>query len=81
MRGTLASPGRLNLDRSWNNSCSVSPSSSSDVSSMVTVSSPSLTSRHSLALPLPSSGISTSRGGGVGSETNFVTSSCNEQLG
>jgi hypothetical protein len=54
MRGTLGSPGRLNLDRSWNRSCSVSPSSSSDVSSMVIVSSPSPTSRRSLALLLPS---------------------------
>jgi hypothetical protein len=63
MRGTLGSPGLLNLDRSWNRSCSVSLSSS-DVSSMVTVSSPSLTSRCSLALRLPSSGISTCRGRG-----------------
>jgi hypothetical protein len=30
---------------------------------------------------LPSSGISTSRGGGVGSETNFVMSSSSKQLG
>jgi hypothetical protein len=48
---------------------------------MVTVSSPSPTSRHSLALPLPSSGISASRGGGVGSETNFAMSSYNKRLG
>jgi hypothetical protein len=47
IRGTLGSPGWLNLDRSWNRSCSVSPSSSSDVSSMVTMSSPSPTSRRS----------------------------------
>jgi hypothetical protein len=46
-----------------------------DVSSMVMVSSPSPTSRRSLPLPLPSSGISSSRGGEAGSDTNFVSSS------
>jgi hypothetical protein len=49
MRGTLGSPGRLNLNRSWNRSRSVSSSSSSDVSSTMTVSSPSLLG---FALPL-----------------------------
>jgi hypothetical protein len=32
-------------------------------------------------LPLPSSGISTSWGGGVGSETYFAMSSCSKRLG
>jgi hypothetical protein len=57
------------------------PSSSSDVSSMVTVSLPSPTSRRSFALPLPSSGIFTSYGGEVGSETNLAMSSCSKCLG
>jgi hypothetical protein len=48
-RGTLGSLGRLNLDRSWNLSCSVSSSSLSDVSSTTTVLSPSPTSRCSFA--------------------------------
>jgi hypothetical protein len=81
MRGIWGSPGQLNLDRKFERSWSVSPSSSSDVSSMVSVSSPSLTSRRSFALPLPSSGIFTSRGGEVGSETNFAMSSYSKQLG
>jgi hypothetical protein len=51
MRGTLGSPGQLNLDRSWNHSGTLSSSSSSDVSSTTTVLSPSPTSRLSLALP------------------------------
>jgi hypothetical protein len=76
MRGTLGSPGWLNLDRSWNRSSS----SSSDVSSTATVSSPSPTSRRSLALPFPYSGIFTSRGGEAGSETNFTMSSCNKYI-
>jgi hypothetical protein len=48
---------------------------------MVTVSSPSLTSRRSLSLPLPSSRTSTSQGGEAGSETNFVRSFCIKQFG
>jgi hypothetical protein len=79
--GTLGSPGRPNLDRSWNRSWSVSSSSSSDVSSMMTVSSPSPTLWHSLALPFPSSGISTSQGGEAGSETNFTMSSYDKNIG
>jgi hypothetical protein len=56
-RGMCGNPGRPNLDRSWKRSCSVSSSSSSsDVSSTTTVSSPSPTSRHSLALAFHSSG-------------------------
>jgi hypothetical protein len=47
-RGTLGSPGRLNHNRNWNRSRSVSSSFSSNVSSTMTVSSPSLTSRRSL---------------------------------
>jgi hypothetical protein len=81
MRGTLGSPGRLNLDRNWNRSWSVSSSSSLDVSSMMTMSSLSPTSRRSLALPFPSFGISTSRGGQAGSDTNFTMSSCNKHIG
>jgi hypothetical protein len=54
------------------------PSSSSDVSSMVIVSSPSPTSRRSLVLPLPSFGIFTSQGGEAGLETNFAISSCSK---
>jgi hypothetical protein len=81
MRGTLGSPGRLNLDRSWNHSWSVSSSSSSDVSSTMMVSSPSPTSRRSLALAFPFSGISTSQGGDAGLETNFIMSSCNKHIG
>jgi hypothetical protein len=81
MRGTLGSPGRLNLDCSWNRSRTVSSSSSSDVSSTTIVSSSSPTSRHSLALPFPSSGISTSQGGEAGSETNFTMSSCKKHIG
>jgi hypothetical protein len=77
MRGTLGSLGWLNLDHNWNRSWSVSSSSSSDVSSTITMSSPSSTSRRSLALPFPSSGIFTSRGGEAGSETNFTMSSYN----
>jgi hypothetical protein len=34
-----------------------------------------------LALPFPSSGIFTSQGGEVGSETNFTMSSCNKYIG
>jgi hypothetical protein len=34
-----------------------------------------------LAFPFPSSGISTSRGGDAGSETNFTTWSCKKQIG
>jgi hypothetical protein len=34
-----------------------------------------------LGLPLPSSGISASRGGDAGSETNFTTSSCKKHIG
>jgi hypothetical protein len=50
------------------------------VSSMVTMSSPSLTSRRSFALPFPSPrAFSTSHGGEGGSETYFTTSSCNIQ--
>jgi hypothetical protein len=60
MRGILGSPGQLNLDRNSNRSGSVSPSSSSEVSSMLTVSSPSPISWRSFALLLPSYGISKS---------------------
>jgi hypothetical protein len=80
-RGTLGSPGWLNLDRSWNSSCSVSPSSSLDESSTTTVLSPSPTSRCSFSLPFPYSGIFTSRGGEDGSETYFAMSSCNKYIG
>jgi hypothetical protein len=41
----------------------------------------SSTSRRSLALPFPSSGILTSRGGDAGSETNFNMLSCKKHIG
>jgi hypothetical protein len=80
MTGILGIPVWLNIDRSWNCSWSVSSSSSSEVSSMVTVSSPSLTSRCSFFLtssfPCASSA---SCGGEGGSETYFAMSSYNIQ--